>query len=100
MACDLCKSPGAAVSRPDDDFCRGLGLQNHDFVFDDSAQVVIPESVLPTLRPMCKTNPKDDRGQNLETSFFDWKMNISSWKYPGEKTCFYETNPNRENQEA
>jgi len=49
---------------------------------------------------MCKTNPKDDRGQNLETSFFDWKMNISSWKYPGEKTCFYETNPNRENQEA
>jgi len=45
-----------------------------------------------------KTNPNGDRGQNRETSFFQRKMNISSWRGPGEKTCFYETNPNRELQ--
>ena len=70
--------------------------QHHGLVSDDSAQAVMLELVLPTLRPMCKTNPNDDRDQNRETSFFQWKMNISGWRCPGEKTCFCETNPNRE----
>ncbi len=48
----------------------------------------------------CKTNPNDGRDQNRETSFFNWKLNISGWRGPGEKTCFYETNPNREIQGA
>ena len=74
--------------------------QDHGLVSDDSVQVVMPELVLPTLRPMCKTNPNDDRGQNLETSIFQWKMDILGWKCPNEKTCFYETNPNRELQDT
>ena len=69
--------------------------QNHDSVFDDSAQVVMPELVLPTLRPKCKTNPNDERVQNRETSFFNGKPGISGWKCTSEKTFFYETNPNR-----
>ena len=62
--------------------------------------VLLPELVLLALRQICKTNPNDDRGQNRETSCFRWKMNISSWRCPGERTCFCETNPNRKNQEA
>ena len=74
--------------------------QSHGLVSDDSAQVVMPELVLPTLRQICKTNPNDDRDLNRETSFFQWKMNILSRRGPGEKTLFYETNPNRKNQES
>jgi hypothetical protein len=47
-----------------------------------------------------KTNPNDGRGQNPKTSFFHWKMNISSWRGSGEKTCFYETNPNGKIQDT
>ena len=47
--------------------------QKHRLVFDDSAQVVMPELVLPTLRPMCKTNPNDARGPNRKISFFPGK---------------------------
>ena len=46
----------------------------------------------------CKTNPNDGRDQNRETSFSNWKLHISDWRGPGEKTRFYETNPNGEIQ--
>ena len=62
--------------------------------------VLLPERVLLALRQICKTNPNDDRGQDVETSFFQWKMNISDWRGPGEKTFFYETNPNKEKRES
>ena len=70
--------------------------QNHDSVSDDSAQVAMLELVLLALRQICKTNPNDGRDQNRKRWFFYGKMNISDWRGPGERTCFYETNPNRE----
>ena len=54
----------------------------------------------PTLPPMCKTNPNDDRGQNRKTSFSHRKMNISVRLGVGGETFFYETNPNGEIQDA
>ena len=74
--------------------------QHHGLVSDDSAQAVMLELVLPTLRPMCKTNPNDDRGQNRKTSFSHRKMNISVRLGVGGETFFYETNPNGEIQDA
>jgi hypothetical protein len=60
--------------------------------------VLLPERVLLALRQICNTNPNDDHGQNPKTSFFHREMNILSWRGPGEKTSFCETNPNRELQ--
>ena len=114
------QAPGDRRSRTDDDFCGGPGLQNHDSLLNHACFVTMPLFPHPgageaaaSLRDAIhcylrfaprsdaatdKTNPNDDRGQNLETSFFQWKMNIASWRGPGEKSCFYETNPNREFQ--
>ncbi len=60
------------------------------------AQVLLPETVLPALQQMCKTNPNDGRGQNLKTTFFHRNMNISIRHGGCGEVVFYETNPNKE----
>jgi len=47
----------------------------------------------------CKTNPNDGRVQDWKTPFFHGNTNISTRLGAGEKTCFCETNPNREERE-
>ena len=61
--------------------------------------VPLSELVLPAMRQMCKTNPNRERGQNRKTAFFHGNMNISIRIRPGDETCFYETNPNKELQD-
>ena len=49
--------------------------------------------------PLCdaatlKTNPNDERVENLETPFPNQKLNISNPSGPRDETCFCETKPN------
>ena len=77
--------------------CRGL--KNPCFIRVSS---VAPTTLLRPghLCSSCKTNPNDGRGRNRETSCSHWKMHVSGWSGAVEKTCFCETNPNREMQHA
>ena len=81
---------GSTESRPTVFGCGSAAL---------CASVVSPLA-FPAFRAFCKTNANDRGFQNQKTSFFRRKPDISSWRGPVEKHLFYETNPNRENQDA